>query len=45
VTPLSEVDAAMADAGLTPQRRFGTWASGRFDPAGGYVVTVHGRQS
>ncbi len=42
-TPLAEVDAAMAAAGLAPARRFGSWAGDGFDPAGGYVVTVHTR--
>lgn len=42
-TPLAEVDAAMAAAGLLPVARFGTWAGDDFTEAGGYVVTVHAR--
>lgn len=41
VTPLAEVDAAMAAAGLEPTDRYGTWAGDAFAPEGGYVVTVH----
>ncbi len=44
-TPVADVDAAMAAAGLMPVRRFGSWAGDDFDPAGGYVVTVHTRSS
>jgi len=44
-TALEDVDAAMAAAGLTPARRFGTWDGAGFDPAGGYVVTVHTRSA
>ena len=40
-TPLSEVDAAMAAAGLSSVARFGTWAGDAFAPEDGYVVTVH----
>lgn len=40
-TPLAEVDAAMAAAGLVAVDRFGTWAGDAFVEAGGYVVTVH----
>jgi SAM-dependent methyltransferase len=40
-TPLAEVDAAMAAAGLVAVGRFGTWAGDAFVEAGGYVVTVH----
>ena len=43
VTPLSEVTAAMAAAGLVEAARFGTWDSGRFAEGAGYVVTVHAR--
>jgi len=42
-TPLADVDAAMAAAGLTPVDRFSTWDGDPFDPAEGYVVTVHAR--
>lgn len=42
-TPVEEVDAAMIAAGLSPVRRFGSWEGVGFDPAGGYVVTVHTR--
>lgn len=41
VTPLADVDDAMAAAGLVPRDRFGTWSGDAFDPAEGYVVTVH----
>jgi SAM-dependent methyltransferase len=44
-TPLEELDAAMAAAGLVPLRRFGTWSGDEFDPGGGYVITVHRRSS
>ncbi|MCW2854326.1 MAG: SAM-dependent methyltransferase [Nocardioides sp.] len=40
VTPLADVDAALAEAGLEPQERFATWDGEPFDD-GGYVVTVH----
>ncbi len=40
-TPLDEVDAAMAGAGLRPVDRFGTWDAAPFVPDDGYVVTVH----
>ncbi|WP_395695795.1 class I SAM-dependent methyltransferase [Nocardioides sp.] len=43
VTPLAEVDAAMAGAGLEPVARHGTWSGDPFDHDGGYVVTVHAR--
>lgn len=39
-TPLSEVDDAMAAAGLRPVERFATWDRAPYDE-GGYVVTVH----
>jgi len=42
VTPLAEVDAAFAAAGLDAGERFSTWAGADYD-GGGYVVTVHGR--
>ena len=41
--PLSEVDAAMRVAGLAPVDHFGSWSGDVFDPADGYVVTVHRR--
>ena len=40
-TALDDVDAAMLAAGLRPVERFSTWTGDVFDPAGGYVVTVH----
>ncbi len=40
-TPLSEVDAAMGAAGLRETGRFATWERAPFDPADGYVVTIH----
>ncbi|MCW2766736.1 MAG: putative SAM-dependent methyltransferase [Nocardioides sp.] len=43
VTPLAEFESAMAAAGLVETGRFGTWDSGPFTDAGGYVVTVHTR--
>jgi len=42
-TPIEDVDAAMAAAGLLPEQRYGTWEGGVFDPAAGYAVTVHRR--
>ena len=42
-TPLSDFEAAMTDAGLVEIERFGTWDHNPFDPAGGYVVSVHRR--
>jgi SAM-dependent methyltransferase len=44
-TPLADVDAAMAAAGLLPVERFDGWDGGTFDAAAGYVVTVHRRAS
>ena len=41
VTPLDDVDAAMAAAGLVPEDRHGTWAGGPFE--GGYVVATYRR--
>ncbi|MCW2797824.1 methyltransferase domain-containing protein [Nocardioides sp.] len=43
VTPLADLEAAMAAAGLVETGRFGTWDSGPFVDDGGYVVTVHTR--
>ena len=42
VTPLAEVDAAMAAAGLTPGARWSTWTGEPFDD-GGYVVATYRR--
>jgi SAM-dependent methyltransferase len=44
-TPLADVDAAFAAAGLEPVDRFSTWSGDVFDPQAGYVVTVHRRTS
>ncbi len=41
VTPLAEVDAAFAAAGLEPVEHWSTWDRTAFDEAAGYVVTVH----
>jgi SAM-dependent methyltransferase len=41
VTPLTDVDAAFADAGLEPVDRFSTWDRAPYDEDEGYVVTVH----
>jgi SAM-dependent methyltransferase len=41
VTPLAEVDAAFAAAGLVPVDRFSAWDRSPYDEGGGYVVTVH----
>ena len=41
VTPLTEVDAAFAAAGLEPVERFSAWDRTAHDEAEGYVVTVH----
>jgi SAM-dependent methyltransferase len=41
VTPLTEVEAAFATAGLKPVARFSTWDGAPYDDAAGYVVTVH----
>lgn len=43
VTPLDEVDAAMAAAGLEPEARHGSWEAAPFDASAGYVVSVHRR--
>lgn len=44
VTPLADVDAAFARAGLEPVERWSTWDRGAWDDgAGGYVVTLHRR--
>lgn len=43
VTPLAEVEVALAAAGLVGTGRFGTWDSGPFVDGDGYVVTVHTR--
>ncbi|WP_244963058.1 class I SAM-dependent methyltransferase [Nocardioides dongkuii] len=45
VTPVADLDAAMAAAGLVPVARYGTWDGDPFDEAAGYVVTVHGRSA
>ncbi|WP_134741750.1 class I SAM-dependent methyltransferase [Nocardioides sp. 503] len=42
VTPLDDVDAAFAEAGLVPHERFATWDGAPYDD-GGYVVTLHRR--
>ena len=44
VTPLADVDAAFAAAGLVLVERFATWDGDPYDD-GGYVVTVHERSS
>ena len=41
VTPLADVDAAFAEAGLEPVDRFSTWDGAAYDESAGYVVTVH----
>jgi SAM-dependent methyltransferase len=41
VTPLADVDAAFAAAGLESVDRFSTWDRAAYDEGGGYVVTVH----
>ncbi|WP_244930911.1 class I SAM-dependent methyltransferase [Nocardioides sp. W7] len=43
VTPLADVDAAMAAAGLVAAEPFATWDGDPYD-GGGYVVTVHERR-
>jgi SAM-dependent methyltransferase len=43
VTPLAEVDAAFASAGLEPVERFSAWDRAPYDEEAGYVVTVHAR--
>ncbi|MEI5673148.1 MULTISPECIES: class I SAM-dependent methyltransferase [unclassified Nocardioides] len=44
VTPLAEVDAAFAAAGLGVGDRLATWDGDAYD-GGGYVVTLHGRSA
>ena len=39
-TPLEDVEAAFAAAGLEPVARFSTWERAPYDDAAGYVVTV-----
>jgi SAM-dependent methyltransferase len=41
VTPLADVEAAMTAAGLRRTEAFSGWDRAPFDPAAGYVVTVH----
>jgi hypothetical protein len=41
VTPLADLDAAMAGAGLVPVARHSGWGREPFDGSEGYVVTVH----
>ena len=43
VTSLTEFQAAMATAGLDDVIEFSGWDRSAFDPAGGYVVSVHQR--
>jgi SAM-dependent methyltransferase len=43
VTSLTEFQAAMAIAGLDDVIEFSGWDRSAFDPAGGYVVSVHQR--
>ncbi len=43
VTPLADVDAAFAAAGLVPVDRFSAWDRAAYTEGGGYVVTVHAR--
>jgi SAM-dependent methyltransferase len=43
VSPLADVDAAFAAAGLGLVDRFSTWDRAPYDEETGYVVTVHGR--
>lgn len=40
---LPEYDAWCGRAGLTLERRLGTWDGAAFDPAGGYAVSIHRR--
>ena len=42
-TPLEDVDAAFATAGLEPVDRHSTWGGAPYDAATGYVVTVDRR--
>jgi SAM-dependent methyltransferase len=41
VTPLADVEAAFAAAGLELVERFSAWDGAAYDESGGYVVTVH----
>jgi SAM-dependent methyltransferase len=41
VTPAEDFLAAMSAAGLIEVGRFGTWQGEAFDPADGYLVSVH----
>jgi SAM-dependent methyltransferase len=43
VTPLSDYDAAMSQAGLTIRDRWSTWEGDSFVDGSGYAVTVHTR--
>ena len=43
VTPLADVDAAFAAAGLEPVDRFATWDGAAYTEGGGYVVTLDRR--
>jgi SAM-dependent methyltransferase len=43
VTPLADVEAAFAAAGLEPVDWFSTWDRAAYDEDAGYVVTVHSR--
>jgi SAM-dependent methyltransferase len=45
VTPLSDVEAAFAAAGLEPVERFSTWDRAPYDDQAGYVVIVHRHDS
>jgi len=45
VTPLVDVDAALAAAGLEPVDRWSSWDRDPFTAADGYVVTVHRHRS
>lgn len=42
-TPLAEVDAAFAEAGLVPVRRWAGWDRAAYAKDAGYVVTIHHR--
>jgi SAM-dependent methyltransferase len=43
VTPLTDFEDHCSAAGLQAHDRFGTWDRAPFNPADGYVVTVHRR--
>ncbi|HEU5037947.1 MAG TPA: class I SAM-dependent methyltransferase [Nocardioides sp.] len=43
VTPLADVDGAMARAGLDPGERWSTWTRDPFEEGGGYVVASYRR--